>query len=162
MTKLCKSCKEPIEASASKCPKCQAFQSWYRSPQIFSFLFLIPLLGFSYYTTSQVFHSTGYSDYADQIRVTIVGSQESQMKSAEIFLNVEIENSSKKTWKRPKFQVQSLDGQGKVIVVENLSDYDLIIPPNGKVVSTLTLRTIPEKTVASRHVTLTEADADRY
>jgi len=162
MTKPCKSCKEPIDASASKCPKCQAFQSWYRNPQIFAFLFIIPFLGFSYYSSSRILHSTDYSDYADQIRVKIVATEESQLKPREIFLNVEIENSSDKAWKRPKFQVQSLDAQGKILVVENVSDYDLIIPAKGKIVSTLTLRTIPDKTVTSRNIALTEADTGRY
>ena len=82
--------------------------------------------------------------------------------SKEILITVKVENGTNKTWKHPKFQVQSLDDAGNLIVAENLSDYDLVIGKNSTVVSTLTLKTIPDKPVTSRKVALTDLDSDLY
>jgi len=40
MSKPCRSCKDETDEAATKCPKCQAYQQWYRNPQYASLLFL--------------------------------------------------------------------------------------------------------------------------
>jgi hypothetical protein len=162
MTKPCKHCKEPIDANASKCPKCQGSQKWYNNPQAYSFFIFIPIIVFSLYNSYRVLAQSKFSDHSHQILVKLVGEELPQVKGTGILLNLEIENTSKKTWKHPHFQVLSFDEQGKILVVENFSEYGLVLAPNTKTLTTLTLRTVPEKMVASRKISLTDARSDRY
>ena len=77
-------------------------------------------------------------------------------------LTVRLENRSDKTWKRPKFQIESLDADGKVISVEHVNEYNVVVAPNSSALDTLSLRIIPAQSVVKRRVTLTDIDSNRY
>jgi len=62
----------------------------------------------------------------------------------------------------PKFQVESLDAEGKVLCAEHLSEYNLVIAPNSSVLTTLSLRVVPAEAVADRKVTLTDIESDLF
>lgn len=163
MTKPCKSCKEQIDEAATKCPRCQAYQHWYRNPQWLTLVFVLPLLLFIFrdrpYSTSR----PTFADYKDKIVASIMREDQSAagIEKGRLF-TVRLENRSDKIWKRPKFQIESFDGSGRIITVENLSDFNLVLMPNSSAMVTLCLRLIPSETVVSRKVTVTDLDSDRF
>jgi hypothetical protein len=161
MTKPCKSCKEQIDPAATKCPKCQAFQQWYRNPQMFPLLFLIPFFAFFVWNMSRVGNTATFADYKDKLSVTVLDENPSTNPRTSL-LTVRLDNRSDKTWKRPKFQIESLDADGKVISVEHRNEYDVVVGPNSFALDTLSLRIIPAQPVVKRRVTLTDIDSNRY
>lgn len=161
MTKPCKSCKEQIDQAATKCPKCQAYQKWYRNPQMLPLFFVLPFLAFVIWNTSRLTNPASFADYRDKLSVTVVDESRPANGKAEL-LTVRLENRTNKTWKRPKFQVESLDGHDKVLSVEHLNEYNLVVAPNSSALDTLSLRIILAEPVVKRRVTLTDIDSNRF
>jgi hypothetical protein len=160
MTKPCKACKEQIDQAATKCPRCQAYQYWYRNPRMLSLLWL-PFLVFLVWNTSQVTHSARFADYKDKLSVSIVDENPAANGKARL-LTVRIENKTDKTWKRPKIQIESLDGNDKLLSVEHVNEFDVVVGPNSSALDTVSLRIIPSEPVAKRRVTLTDIDSNRF
>jgi hypothetical protein len=161
MTKPCKSCKEQIDQAATKCPKCQAYQQWYRNPQMLPLVFLFPFFAFLIWNTSRVINPASLADYKDKLSVSVVDEKPSATGKAGL-LTVRLENRTNKTWKRPKFQIESLDGNDKILSVEHVNEYNLVVAPNSSALDTLSLRIIPAQPVVKRRVTLTDIDSNRY
>lgn len=161
MTKPCKSCKEQIDATATKCPKCQAYQQWYRNPQVLPLLFVLPFLAFVLWNTTRLTNPASFADYKDKLSVSVVEEKPSESGKRGL-LTVRLENHTNKTWKRPKFQIESLDANDRVVSVEHANDYNLVVAPNSDALDTLSLRIVPAEAVAKRRVTLTDIDSSRY
>jgi hypothetical protein len=161
MTKPCKACKEEIDAAATKCPKCQAFQHWYRNPQLFPIVFLIPFFAFLVWNMSRWGNSAVLADYRDKLSVSVVDENASTNTKTSL-LTIRLENQTDKTWKRPKFQIESLDADGKVVSVEHVNEYNLVVAPHSTALDTVSLRIIPAQSIAKRRVTLTDIDSNRY
>ena len=162
MTKPCGSCKEQIDEAATKCPRCQAYQHWYRNPQWIPLLFVIPLLLLTFWHNPYSPAVAKFSDYKDKILVSVVREEPptgSAIKRS--LLTVRLENRSDKTWRRPHFQIESLDVAGKTIAVEHLEDASLVLPPNSSVMDTLSLRTIPADPVTGHKVSITDVALDQ-
>jgi hypothetical protein len=166
MPKPCKSCKEQIDEAATKCPKCQAYQQCYRNPQYVSLLFLPFVIVFLFWNTSHLRHLTDhptFSAYQDKLNVSIVREDpDGSSIGKKRLLTVKLDNRSDKTWKRPKFQVESLDAEGKVLSAEHLSEYNLVVAPNSSVLTTLSLRVVPAEAVANRKVSLTDIESNLF
>jgi hypothetical protein len=161
MTKPCKSCKEQIDEAATKCPKCQAYQQWYRSPQLLAQAILIPFLAFIFWNMIGLTSRATLSDYKDKLIVSVVDENPAASGKAQL-LTVRLENRTNKTWKRPKFQIESLDGGGNVLSVEHVNEYNLVVPPHSSALDTLSFRIVPAQPVAKRRVTLTDIDSNRF
>ena len=160
MTKPCKSCKEQIDEAATKCQRCQAYQHWYRNPRMLNLLWLL-LLVFLFWNPYRRSRPTTFVDYKDKFSVTVV-AENAPANRRTLLLTVRLENQSERTWKRPKFQIESLDGNEKLLCVEHLNEYNLVVGPKSFALATLSLRIIPAEPVAKRRVTLTDIDADRF
>ena len=161
MTRPCKSCKEEIDAAATKCPKCQAFQSWYRNPQLFPLLFLIPFFVYMTWNVSRHEKPATFADYRDKLSVSVVEENLSSNGRTSL-LTVRLENRTEKTWKSPKVQIESLDADGKVVSVEHVNEYNVVVAPNSSVLDTFSLRVTPSQPVAKRTATLTDIDLKRF
>lgn len=161
MTRPCKSCKEEIEAAATKCPKCQAFQSWYRNPQLFPLLFLIPFFAYMTWNISRHEKAATFADYRDKLSVSVVEENPSSNGRTSL-LTVRLENRTDKTWRRPKVEIESLDADGKVLSVEHVNEYNVVVAPNSSVLDTFSLRVTPAQPVAKRRATLTDIDSNRF
>jgi hypothetical protein len=161
MTKPCKSCQEQIDQAATKCPKCQAYQQWYRNPQVFPLIFLLPFFAFLIWNMSRLSSPASLADYKDKLSVSVVDEKPSANAKTGL-LTVRLENRTNKTWKRPKFQIESLDGNDKVLSVEHVNEYNMVVAPNSSTLDTLSLRIIPAEAVAKRKVTLTDIDSNRF
>lgn len=161
MTKLCKACKEPIDQAATKCPRCQAYQYWYLNPRMLSLLWLVPLAFLIWSPFRHTRQVAKFADYKDQFSVSVVEETASASRTGRL-LTVRIENQTDRAWKRPNFQIESLDANEKLMCVENLNAYNVVVVPKSSVLTTLTLRITPAEPVAKRKVTLTDLDADRF
>src|SRR2546423_12907603 len=161
MTKPCKSCKEQIDSAATKCPKCQAFQQWYRNPQLIPFVFLIPFFAFVIWDMSRMRNTVTFADYRDKLSVSVIDENPSTNPRTSL-VTVRLENRSDKTWKRPKLQIESLDADGKIVSVEHVDEYNVVVGPNSSALDTLSLRIIPAQAIVKRRVTLTDIDSNRY
>ena len=161
MTKPCKSCKEQIDATATKCPKCQAYQQWYRNPQVFPLFFVIPFIAFVIWNTMRLTDRVSFADYKDKLSVSVVDEKPSNDGKRGL-LTVRLENHTDKTWKRPKFQIESLDANDKILSVEHVNEYNLVVAPNSDALDTLSLRIIPAEPVVKRRVRLTDIESTRY
>jgi hypothetical protein len=161
MTKPCKSCKEQIDQAATKCPKCQGYQHWYRNPQAISLFLLLPCFAFIFWNASRLTNRASFADYKDKLSVSVVDEKPSAGGKAEL-LTVRVENRTNRTWKRPTFQIENLDENDKVLSVEHISGYNMVVAPNSSQLDTLSLRISPAQPVAKRRVTLTDIDPDRY
>ena len=159
MSKPCKSCRELIDDAARKCPKCQAYQQWYRNPQCVTLLFLTCFIVFLIWNSlSHRIIPATFAAYKDKLSVSVV-REEADGSSADgkrRLLTVQIDNRSDKTWKRPTFQILSLDKAGKIIGAEHVSDFKLVVAPHSSTLDTLTLRLVPAEPIAERKVSLTD------
>ena len=161
MTNPCKSCKEQIDEAATKCPKCQAYQQWYRNPQLLIQVILIPFFAFLIWNMTGLTSRATLADYKDKLIVSVV-DENPAASGKQHLLTVRLENRSNKTWKRPKFQIESLDGDGKVLSVEHVNEFNLVVAPHSSALDTLSLRIVPGEPVAKRRVTLTDIDSNRF
>jgi len=161
MTKPCKSCKEEIDGAATKCPKCQAYQQWFRNPQIFPLFFVLPFIGLIFWNSHRLTNPASFADYRDKFSVGVV-DEKPVANGRTGLLTVRLENRTDKTWKRPKFQIESLDRDGKIVTVEHADEYNMVVAPNSSALDTLSLRIDPAQTVVKRQVTLTDIDSSRY
>jgi len=126
-------------------------------------LFVIPLLLLTFRHNPYSSAAATFADYKDKILVSVVREEPptgSAIKRS--LLTVRLENRSDKTWRRPHFQIESLDLSGKAIAVEHLEDSSLVLPANSSVMDTLSLRTIPADPVAGHKVTITDVASDRF
>jgi hypothetical protein len=161
MTKLCKACKEPIDQAATKCPRCQVYQSWYRNPRMLSLLWLLPLAFLIWSPFRHVNPVTKFADYKDKLSVSVV-EETAPAKGTGWLVTVRIENQSDQKWRRPNFQIESLDGNDKLLCVEHVNAYNVVVDPKTSAFTTLSLHIIPAGPVAKRRVTLTDLDSSRF
>ena len=110
---------------------------------------------------SRLTNPASLADYKDKLSVSVVDENPSANGKAGL-LTVRLENRTNKTWKRPKFQIDSLDGNDKVLSVEHVNEYNMVVAPNSSTLDTLSLRIIPTQPVVKRRVTLTDIDSNRY
>lgn len=161
MTTPCKSCKEQIDQTATKCPRCQAYQQWYRNPQMVSLIVLLPFFAFLIWNASRLGTSASFADYKDKLGVSVVDEKPSANGKTEL-ITVRLENRTNKTWKRPKFQIESLNPDDKVLSVEHVNEYNVVVAPNSFALDTMSLRIIPAEPVVKHRVTLTDIDSNRF
>jgi hypothetical protein len=163
MTKPCKSCKEQIDELASKCPKCQAFQKWYKSPQILSLIFTLPLLGLVFWNTSKLTEHDTFANNKEKLTATIASeADDAMLPDASKLLTIRIDNKSEKTWKHPTFQIENLNDKGVVNTVEHVSDFNVIVSPHSSTLVTIPIRIHSKTPPSSRRVTLTDMDSGRF
>ena len=160
MTKPCKSCKEQIDEAATKCPRCQSYQHWYRNPRMLHLLWLL-LLAFLFWNPYRRPRPITFADHKDKFSVSVV-EENARADGRTWLVTVRLENQSERTWRRPKFQVESLDGNEKLLCVEHASEHNVVVGPKSSALATLSLRTIPAQPVAKRRVTLTDLEANRF
>ena len=124
-------------------------------------IFLLPLFAFLIWNSSRLSNPASFADYKDRLNVSVVSERPSANGKTSL-LTVRLENRTDRTWKRPKFQIESLDGNDRVLTVENVNEYDMVVAPNSSALDTFSLRIIPVEPVVKRRVTLTDIDSHRY
>ena len=99
----------------------------------------MPFFVFIFWNTSRMTGTATFGDYRDRLSVSVVDENPSTNSKTSL-VTVRLENRSDKTWKRPKFQIESLDADGKVISVEHVNEYNVVVTPNSFALDTLSLR----------------------
>lgn len=134
-TKICKACKESIAAEASKCPKCQSFQSKFLNPSIWSLLFLllVPLFWIPFYLSEQD-RKIKYLNYQDKIQMTVLRKDTLQRESCKdcdlLNILVELDNQTDIAWEVGEFDVEFLTKEGELLNIEKQGVYQLKLHPN--------------------------------
>jgi hypothetical protein len=127
-------------------------------------VFLLCFIAFLFWSSLNRLRPETFASYKDKLSATIVGEQPdgNSALGKKSLLTVQINNRTDKAWRRPKFEVESLNAEGKVISAEHLTDYNLVVAPNSSTLVTLSLRLVPAETVAQRRVALTDFDPNRF
>ena len=124
--KNCKRCKKEIEQLASKCPFCQAFQTWYKNPQ---FLNLIPMLVVFYFIfgSTGLFNKKEYIKYKTQFTFEQVGTSSEKGKDIHTF---NIKNNSKYKWESISYQYIGSSNDGNIMKVISEQEYSWVVQPD--------------------------------
>ena len=140
--KTCKYCKESISEAATKCPKCQSFQSKYRNPNFVSlfFLLLIPIFLIPSFMNSPS-NKSNYMDYKDEIALTVIRKdtlKQVDCKGCDLLnILVEVDNQTAIEWEQAEYEVEFKTSEGTLLNIEKRSDFQLKLHPNSKAKSSL-------------------------
>jgi hypothetical protein len=124
--KQCKSCHKEIENEATKCPYCQAFQKWIKSPQIIGLIFpliFIPII----FTSTGLWNKKSYNDYKKSFTFETVNKVEDGPNNIHTYRVI---NSTDIKWESISFQLIGYDEKGKVTLVKNKEEYSWVVMPN--------------------------------
>lgn len=136
--KTCKHYQEQISKAATKCPKCQSFQYWYRNPQIIMLLPMLLFISFLYTMMSTRMERLDFEDFKDQITLTRLSKDTIQVQNKKMInLLVEIANTSEHQWKNAIYEVKYLSSTGDLLTVEKDSDYQFVLSAHDKTISSI-------------------------
>jgi hypothetical protein len=133
--KNCKSCHKEIDQKATKCPYCQAFQTWFKNPQLLGFVFPLIFIPFIFGSTG-LFSKKSYTDFSNEFSVSLVNESSDNEHDIHTY---EISNNTKHKWKNISYQMKGFDDSEEIVVVDSNNNYTWIIQPNSK--SMLSVRT---------------------
>lgn len=139
----CASCRQEIAEEATKCPYCQSFQTWYRNPQHTHVLFLLPFLGFIFWSTG-IFTDKDYQNYRDGFSVSeqsVVVIPNSQTR----LITYRVENNTDYKWKHISYEIAGKH-EGKLIAVSTENDYGWVVQPNSESLLTAKVKFMPGAT----------------
>lgn len=140
--KTCKYCKESISEAATKCPKCQSFQSKYRNPNFVSLLFLllIPVILIPSFLMRPS-NKSNYMDYKDKITLTVIRKdtlKREECKDCDLLnILVEVDNQTAIEWEQAEYEIEFKTVAGTLLNIEKRSDFQLKLYPNAKAKSAL-------------------------
>ena len=123
--KPCKSCKKEIDDAAIKCPYCQAYQSWYRSPQLFGILFPLLMLPLMFYVMG-VWGQAQFNDYRSAFTVKKISEAVVEGKPT---ITYQIENNTDRTWNRIDYTMLYKGKSGQILNADAGSSYYWSIEP---------------------------------
>jgi len=139
----CTSCKKEIEIEATKCPYCQGYQRWYKNPQYFSFLFILPFF-FFVFCSSHLFDDTNFEKYEKDFSIkeqNVIVINKTKVR----LITYRIKNDTKYKWRHVDYAVVSSNKEG-VIAVDTGSDYSWVVQPNSDSLLTVAVKIIPGAT----------------
>jgi len=128
-TKYCKSCVREIEHEATKCPYCQSYQNWYRNPQYWSQIILLPMIAFMFWNTG-MFGKPKFADYQDDFSITLEKNLLIQKTKARL-ITYKIKNNSNYKWRSIEYTVVNKKAN-EVISAHQGSEYSWLIQPHGE------------------------------
>jgi hypothetical protein len=136
----CKSCKKEIEVGATKCSYCQAYQSWYKNPQVYSLVLMLPFFVFIFWNTG-IFNKKSFDDYESKFTFTeekVIDTNGSKAK----LITYKIKNNTKHRWNRISYEVIS-SNNGELLASLADSNYDWVIQPNSESLLTVKVALVP-------------------
>jgi hypothetical protein len=136
--KPCKACMKEIPDEAYKCSHCRAFQKWYRNPQNISWLLILPIFGYWYWSVSHLglrdssknsyLNPQKYSEFKDQFNaeeVKIVPSDDKKWNA----VTYKITNGTDYKWGNLKYEMVGTDDKGKLVYTVSKQVYAWVIHP---------------------------------
>jgi len=166
-TKICNSCKELIQAEATKCPKCQSFQSKYRNPNFVSVLslLLIPIFLLPFWWSIQQ-EKINYIDHKEAINLkvlrtdTIKRQGDKQLDLLNIL--IELENKTSIEWEQGEYEVEFRSTEGELLNIEKYGDFSLKLHPNSSAKSSVKIPLYQEYRHSTVKVNLINLRHNRY
>jgi len=166
-TKICKYCKESIAAEATKCPKCQSFQSKFRSPNfaglisaLIMLFFLIPMFKFLPGDNHK------YIDYKDQIEIKVLKIdtlKQERCKDCNLLnILVELDNKTDIEWENGEYEVEFSTAKGELLNIEKYGDFQLKLHPNSKSKSSIKVPIYQEYRHSEVQLNLIDLRHNRY
>jgi hypothetical protein len=122
----CNACHSEIDPRATKCPRCQAFQSWYRNPQFYSWLAVAPLVALMLWQV-RTFKSADFAAYQGQFSVEKVADQAGESGSR--MMTYRIKNGTGLKWERLRYELVGEDDKGKTVISEWGSEWSWMVQP---------------------------------
>ena len=108
--KNCKSCQKEIAERAKKCPYCQAFQTWFKNPQLLGMIFpliFIPII----FSSTGLFSNNSYTKFSKDFSVSFINDSSDNKYDIHTY---EISNSTKHRWKNISYQMKGYDDSEKI------------------------------------------------
>lgn len=121
----CKSCCQEIDEQASKCPNCQAYQNWYKNPQNYGLILVMPFLFYMWFNTG-LFSNAKYQDYIDQFTTTEVSTAKINGNMVHTY---KVTNNTDKTWSSANYELTALDESGEVLIALTGLEYGWVAQP---------------------------------
>jgi len=137
----CKSCRKEIENGATKCSYCQAHQNWYKNPQIYSVVFMLPLFIFMYWNMG-LFNNKDFSDFESEFTLTeekVIDTNGSKAK----LITYKVKNNTEYKWNRISYEVVS-SHNGELLASMVDSNYAWVIQPNSESLLTVEVAFVPK------------------
>ena len=136
----CKACKKVIEPGATKCSFCQAHQKWYNNPQVYSLVFMLPLMFLIIWNTN-LLNEKNFSDFESEFSFTeekVIDIKGSKAK----LITYNVKNNTKHKWNRISYEVVSSQN-GELLASMSDSNYDWVIQPNSESLLTVKVALVP-------------------
>lgn len=153
----CKSCIKEIETGATKCSYCQAYQVWYKNPQNYSFIFMLPFFIFIFWNTG-LFNTNDFIDYENKFTFTEEKSINVSGSNAKL-ITFNIKNNTRHKWNRISYEVISKQN-GELLASITDSNYDWVIQPNSE--SLLTVKVPFIANANEWQLKIKDLKSDRY
>jgi len=167
-TKPCTKCCELIPQGASRCPRCQSWQSARAylagNPQSWLSLLLLPIFLLMLYWT-RIDRGEDFAKYRDQIRVL---DSQLRVTDEEILRHVvtvgRLRNESPVKWTDVVIEVQYFDADGRLVATKTENDHALVLLPNSEhAFQVSSSAELPPRSYASQKVFVRDArDARRW
>ena len=124
--KNCKSCNKEIDDIAKKCPHCQAFQNWFKNPQVIASIFPLLFIPYIFFTTG-LFSKEDFEDYKQFISAEKVSESTT---NKHLVFTYKIINKSSLEWENIEYQIIGKDESGVPVIVESKSEYSWTVSKN--------------------------------
>lgn len=137
---ICKACLKEIKVGATKCSYCQAYQVWYKNPQSYNFLFMVPLIVFMFWNTG-LLGKKEFSDYQSEFTLTIEKAIPAKNPKY-VLVTYKVNNNTNHKWSDLRYQVVSKN-KGEILASEANRDYSWVIQANSDSLLTARVEIVP-------------------
>ena len=125
----CKSCLNEIETSATKCSYCQSYQVWYKNPQHYSLIIMLPFLVFMFWNTG-LFNKKEFSDFESEFSFNLEKIIDAN-KPNTILITYKVKNNTRYKWRDISYEIISKH-DGELLATNSVSDFSWVIQPNSE------------------------------
>jgi hypothetical protein len=159
--KTCKACRKEIDDLATKCPHCQAFQTWKRNPQVLAlilpllfipFVFVVP-----FWMPRTLLAENHFSDFQSAFSTKRVNESRNGNQITMIY---EIQNDTPLKWSWIRYRMVGKQADGTMVAVSDNSDISWVIQPKSTAPLSVTVEAHP--LVTQWDFQITEMQADRW
>jgi hypothetical protein len=155
--KNCKSCQKEIDEKATKCPYCQAFQNWLKSPQLIGVIFPLMFLLYVIVSIRDLHAKKSYADFTNDFSSTLISEASDNKNDIHTY---EIQNLSKHKWSNISYQMKGYDQANQIVIVESENEYDWVVQPNSK--SMLSIKTDKNEKIVKWDFQITDMRVERF
>ena len=154
--KNCKSCKKDIDDKATKCPYCQSYQIWYKSPQNYGLIFPLICIPVIFYI-SGLYGVPKYENYKGLISSTLISER---IVDEQKILNYNITNKSNVIWNDISYIAIGYDKNGGVVVSSSGNEFRWLLPSNGSAM--LSVKVSKDEQISKWEFQISSLKKDRF